>query len=159
MRFERHYPHSREALWLALTGRRALEQAWLEADFEPQAGRRFTLRDLPRGPWGGLVRGEVLEAERPAVLRYTWEAGAKGEASTVTWRLFEEGRGARVVFEHEGFRGVRGRLSSLRLCVAWRAYLLRDLPAAADLFDRRGPDAAFPSPPRHVRVGHLVPLG
>jgi uncharacterized protein YndB with AHSA1/START domain len=159
VRFERRYPHSRDALWLALTSQNALEQGWLEADFEPTPGRRFTLRDLPRGLWGELVRGEVLEANRGSLLRYSWQVEGGGVPSTVTWRLAEEGEGARVVLEHEGLHGVRGRLWSLRLCVAWRHYLSRDLPAAAELFDRRGPGAAFPRPPRHVRVGHLVRLG
>jgi uncharacterized protein YndB with AHSA1/START domain len=158
VRFERRYPHSRDALWLALTSRGALEQGWLEADFEPTPGRRFTLRDLPRGPWGGLVSGEVLEANPGSQLRYSWHVGGGVSPSTVTWRLEEASEGTRVVLEHEGFRGLRGRFWSLRLWVAWCRYLSRDLPAAADLYDRRGPGAAFPRPPRHVRVGHLVPL-
>lgn len=156
MRFERTYPYPREALWLALTERRALEQHWLEADFEPAAGRRFVLRDLPRGPFGGLVRGEVLEAARPLRLRYSWSTDQRDEPSVVTWELHEAGDATRVVLEHRGFRGLRSRLSAGLQCLAWRGYLARELPEAAELFARRGPDAVFPKPPRHVRLGRLA---
>ncbi|HEU4411589.1 MAG TPA: SRPBCC domain-containing protein [Polyangiaceae bacterium] len=157
MRFERTYPFSREALWLALTDRRALEQRWLEADFEPLAGRRFVLRDLARGPFGGLVRGEVLEAVRPLRLRHSWSVGGR-PPSSVTWELHEIEGGTRIVLEHRGFRGTGGRLWALVHCLTWRRYLAGELPEAAELFDRRGPDAAFPKPPRHVRLGRLAYL-
>jgi uncharacterized protein YndB with AHSA1/START domain len=157
VRFERTYPSSREAVWRALTDRRALEQCWLEADFEPLTGRRFVLRDLPRGLLGGLVRGEVLEAVRPSRLRYSWGVGAH-PPSFVTWELHEAGESTRVVLEHRGFRGLVGKLSASAQCLAWRRYLARELPEAAELFDRRGPEAAFPKPPRHVRLGPLAYL-
>lgn len=156
MRFERTYPYPREALWRALTDRRALEQRWLEADFEATAGRRFLLRDLPRGPWAGLVRGEVLEAAPPLRLRCSWAPSARGAASYVTWQLHEAGDGTHVVLEHRGFRGLGGKLLAGLHYLGWRAYLRRGLPEAADLFARRGPDAAFPKPPRHVRRGPLA---
>ncbi len=158
MRFERTYPHPREAIWCALTDRRALEQCWLEADFDPARGRRFALRGLARGPWGGLVRGEVLEAARPSRLRYSWSAEGRGAPSFVTWELYEEGENTRVVLEHVGFRGPRARLASTLLCLAWRGYLRRELPEAAQLFARRGPEAAFPKPPRRLRLGALASL-
>jgi uncharacterized protein YndB with AHSA1/START domain len=157
VRLERTYPFPREALWRALTDRRALEQRWLEADFEPVTGRRFVLRDLPRGPFGGAVRGEVLEAARPLRLRYSWSVAGR-PPSFVTWELHEAGAGTRVVLEHRGFKGLGGRVRACVYCLAWRRYLGRELPEAAELFDRRGPEAAFPKPPRHVRLGPLAYL-
>lgn len=156
LRFERDYPYPREAVWRAITDRRALEQRWLEADFAPAIGRAFTLRDLPRGPWKGAVRGAVLEAEPPARLRYSWAIEGLGAPTFVTWQLYERGEGTRVVLAHVGFRGLRGQLGAALHSLAWRRYLRRALPEAADLFARRGPDAAFATPPRHVRVRGLL---
>jgi uncharacterized protein YndB with AHSA1/START domain len=153
LRFERDLPFPRDAVWHALTDRRALEQWWLEADFEPEVGYCYALRDLPRGPWNGSVRGEVLAVESRALLRYSWSTAGLARPTFVTWRLAERGEGTGLVLTHDGFRGALGRLAAAAHCVGWGRYLRRALPAAADLFARRGPRAAFGTPPRHVRVG------
>ncbi len=98
-------PHSPEKVWRALT-EPALLAAWLmENDIAPVVGHRFTMRAQPMPGWDGIVRCEVLEADAPKRLRYTWVGGTAENKldTTVTWTLTPTAKGTRLLLEHAGF--------------------------------------------------------
>lgn len=80
-------------VWHALTDARAMS-AWAlftVEDFQPVVGYRIRFR-VPQVPgWEGTITGQVLEAEEPHRLSYTWEGGPAPFAvhTTVTWTLTE----------------------------------------------------------------------
>ncbi len=75
--------------------------------FEPVAGNVFEMetRPMPGQNFSGHIRGEVLQATAPELLRITWN-DVQAEAPTgwvISWRLRPEGRGTRILFSHTGF--------------------------------------------------------
>ncbi len=151
LRFERTYPFPVEAVWQALTDARAIRQWWVDTDFEPVEGRSFFFRDKPQPGWDGTVRGTVLEAQAPHVVRFTWVGG--GSDSTVTYRLTLTGDGGTVlVLTHEGLTGLKGLLVGSMLRFGWRGYVTTDLPELARHIAQHGIAAPFPAPTKAQRV-------
>lgn len=66
---ERVVPHSPDKVWRALTEAGLIQEWLMKSDFRPEVGHRFEFR----ADWGS-VGGEVLTAEPPQRLAYTWEA-------------------------------------------------------------------------------------
>lgn len=97
-----------ERVWHALTDGTTLSEWALFSvqDFRPVVGHRFHFQNQPVPGWDGLITGEVLEAEPPRRLSYTWEGGPAALAvrTTVTWTLSEPKPGlTRLHMEHSGF--------------------------------------------------------
>jgi uncharacterized protein YndB with AHSA1/START domain len=106
IRLEYDLPHPPEKVWRALTEPELLS-AWLMAsDMQPTVGSSFTFKAEPTPWWDGIVRCDVLEAEHPKRLRYTWRsgAGASGLDTIVTFTLTATASGTRLVLEHTGFQ-------------------------------------------------------
>jgi uncharacterized protein YndB with AHSA1/START domain len=51
---------------------------------------------------------EVLEADEPSLLRYSWVGDEGGNATYVTYRLESHDGGTRFTYEHTGFSGIEG---------------------------------------------------
>ncbi len=70
LRLEFQFAFPPTVLWKHLTEAEKLKY-WFpcEMEFEPRAGEEILFRYADQKP----LRGEVLEAERPTVLAYTWE--------------------------------------------------------------------------------------
>ena len=94
---ERDYPHPPEKLWRALTQPHLIAEWLMENDFAPTPGHHFTLR----AAWGS-VTCEVLEADPPNTLAYTW--AAMGLQSVVTYTLTKTPTGTRLRMEQTGFQ-------------------------------------------------------
>ncbi|MBM7787016.1 SRPBCC family protein [Tenggerimyces flavus] len=105
---DQFYPHPPAKVWRALT-EPALMATWLMTaeDFAPRVGQRFTFRARPVAATGfsGTVACEVLEADEPKRLSYSWNDAGRDDPLgwLVTWELLPEGRGTRVLFTHSGF--------------------------------------------------------
>jgi uncharacterized protein YndB with AHSA1/START domain len=101
--FELKSPIAR--VWQALTDPATLSR-WMffeTSDFRPVRGQRFQFRAKP-GSGGFIVDGEVLEADEPHRLSYTWEVGAANHRTTVAWTLTAaEGGVTRLHLEQSGF--------------------------------------------------------
>jgi uncharacterized protein YndB with AHSA1/START domain len=102
------YPHPPEKVWRALTTPELMGR-WMmpPTGFEPVAGNVFemTTQPMPGQNFSGHVRGEVLEAIAPELLRMTW-SDAQSDAPSgwvISWELRPEGRGTRILFSHTGF--------------------------------------------------------
>ncbi|HET9389008.1 MAG TPA: SRPBCC domain-containing protein [Steroidobacteraceae bacterium] len=125
-----------ETVWRALTEPDLLAAWLLPNDIRPERGASFTLKS-PAGLPGERIDCQVLDAERPRLLRYTWRsAGRPGGPdtgsdldTTVTFELFPTSSGGtRLRVSHAGFPAsvketVALRASQARTCGAPRALL------------------------------------
>jgi uncharacterized protein YndB with AHSA1/START domain len=90
-------------VWRALT-EPALLQRWLMPnDIAPIVGHRFTFRTEPAPGFDGVVHCEIVEADAPRRLVYTWRGGAID--TMVTWILEAKADGGtRLSLVQDGFR-------------------------------------------------------
>lgn len=137
VKMEVFYNHPPERVWRALTDKEALSEWLMETDFEPRVGAKYLMRSKPMGNWDGTVRGEVLEAEPPRRLVYTWKGGGSERPTmTVTWLLQPENGGTRLRLEHTGFVGVGGFLLSFMMGSGWKKMLRTKVPNILGRYER-----------------------
>ncbi|HEU4724114.1 MAG TPA: SRPBCC domain-containing protein [Candidatus Eisenbacteria bacterium] len=103
-------------VWRYLS-RPELLRRWLgEVDLELAIGGEFALH-----AWNGdVVRGQVLQADPPSALAFTWKPHATGAESRVSIRLQGDGPGTRITVRHEGLSSEPERRQARRL---WREVL------------------------------------
>jgi uncharacterized protein YndB with AHSA1/START domain len=104
---ERTMPHPPEKVWRALTQAPLIEQWLMKNDFQPVVGHRFQFRATPVPGWSGVTNCEVLEADPPSRLVYSWGDGSESESglrTVVTWTLTPADGGCHVRMEQSGFR-------------------------------------------------------
>ncbi|MEA5360641.1 SRPBCC domain-containing protein [Amycolatopsis sp., V23-08] len=132
------YPHPRDRVWRALTDP-AVVPRWTSTGqggrpegFVPEVGTRFRFVGKPVPGWDGVVRCEVLAADAPSLLRFTWRNKETDEPSFVTYRLEDTAAGTRFTYSHTGFRGVGGLVMSRLLQRVRRRMLAEGLPPVLD---------------------------
>jgi uncharacterized protein YndB with AHSA1/START domain len=135
IRIVRDYPYPVRLVWRALTDP-GLIPRWTATGaggrpegFAAVPGTRFRFVARPRPGWNGIVNCEVLEADEPALLRYTWTDDGGGETAEVTYRLEPHGGGTRFTYEHTGFTGIGGLFMARLLGRVRRKMLTVGLPA------------------------------
>jgi uncharacterized protein YndB with AHSA1/START domain len=137
LHFEFVYPHPPQRVWRALTDSAAIAKWLMPNDFQPKVGHKFQFRTKPRPGFDGVVNCEVLELEPPRKLVYSWKGG--GLDTTVTYLLEPAPEGTRLLFDHAGFRGLRGLMVSRMLGNGWKSRVLaRNLPAVLEFVDDEG---------------------
>ena len=128
-RIIREYPQPVERVWHALTDPEMVPrwtttgQGGRPEGFAPVAGTRFRFIAKPTMGWRGIVDCEVLEVEKPTLLRYSWQGDESGASTLVTYRLAPTPAGTRLTWEHTGFTGIGGFFMS-RLLRSVRAKML-----------------------------------
>ncbi len=118
------------AVWRALTEPSLLARWLMDNDIRPEVGHRFTFRAPPVPGWDGVVHCEVLEADAPRRLRYTWRGGSDDVQgygtridTTVTWTLTPtDGGGTLLRLEHAGFTN-KNTFAYESLAKGWRGKL------------------------------------
>lgn len=130
----RDYPQPRARVWRALTDP-ALVPRWTSTGrggrpegFAPEVGTRFRFVGKPVPGWDGIVRCEVLAADAPESLSFSWRNQETDPPSTVTYHLTETGTGTRLTYRHTGFRGAGGFVMSRLLHRVRRRMLAQGLP-------------------------------
>ncbi len=98
---EKEFPHAPEKVWRALTESKLIEQWLMKNDFEPTAGRAFTLRMDPVPNWNGVIDCKVVTIDEGKTLAYTW--AAMGTETVVTFTLTPTSAGTHVRMEQSGF--------------------------------------------------------
>ena len=99
-------------VWRALTEPKLLAQWLMENDIRPIVGHKFNFRARPMGDWDGIVYCEILEADEPNKLVYTWQGGSDKNQNyghrldtTVTWTLSPTSTGGTLLnLVHHGFQ-------------------------------------------------------
>lgn len=95
---ERELPHPPEKVWRALASASLLGEWLMPTDFRPVPGSKFKFYWPPGARRNRIVEGEVLVAEPPARLAFTWRIDPlESEAS---WTLTPSPRGVVVRMEH-----------------------------------------------------------
>jgi uncharacterized protein YndB with AHSA1/START domain len=114
------YPFPPELVWRALTDSDVLASWLMPNDIKPVVGHRFQFRTKPAPGFDGIVHCEVLEAEAPRRLVYSWGGGpTKDRPTRVEWTLQRVEGGTRLVLEHSGFHGVGGYFLRSMLGRGW----------------------------------------
>jgi uncharacterized protein YndB with AHSA1/START domain len=131
---EGDFPHAPEKVWRALTDAQLVAQWLMPNDIQPNVGRRFTFKTKPMGDWDGVVHCEVLTAEPPNLLRYSWTGGTEANSkfppaldTVVTWTLTPIPGGTHLKMEHAGFRSPQNDFAYDAMSPGWG----RMLPAIA----------------------------
>ena len=138
IRIVRDYPYPVTTVWRALTDP-ALIPRWTATGagarpdgFAPVPGTRFRFVARPKPGWSGVVNCEVLQAEEPTLLRYTWTDEGGGDQTIVTYHLEPAdgpaGQGTRFTYEHTGFTGPGGWFMAQFLARIRRRMLTAGLP-------------------------------
>ena len=138
IRIVRDYAHPAEKVWRALTDP-ALIPRWTSTGaggrpegFAPTVGTKFRYVAKPRLGWSGFIECEVLEADEPKLLRYSWADPGGGAVTEVAYRLEPRGSGTRFTYEHTGFTGMGGLFMAALLGRVRTKMLTFGLPALLD---------------------------
>ena len=128
---EHVYPYTVEQVWEALTDPTALAEWLMPGDFKPVVGHRVRFRCEPRDEFDGIVDVEVLEADRPRRLSYSWKTCDMRTPTTVTYILSAlPGGQTRLRLEHTGFAGDNGLRTHPLFKQGWGHKLEALLPRA-----------------------------
>lgn len=144
IRIVRDYPHTPAKVWRAVTDPdlvplwTATGQGGRPVGFSIVVGTRFQLVAKPRYGWRGVVDCEVLQADEPSVLRYSWVGDENGEPTYVTYRIEPHAGGTRFTFEHTGFTGLGGFFMAKLLASVRKKMLTVGLAAVLNDLDDNG---------------------
>jgi uncharacterized protein YndB with AHSA1/START domain len=113
LRLERRLAHGPEKVWRAITDPAELAHwfpATVEAELRPGGAIRFTFPGETES-----TTGEVLIADPPRELAYTWNS------DTLHWRITPDGTGSKLEFTHTFGRGdpAIARLAAGRNAAGW----------------------------------------
>jgi uncharacterized protein YndB with AHSA1/START domain len=145
IRITRDYPHPATKVWRVLTDPK-LVQLWTATGrggrpegFSPIVGTHFRFVGKPMPGWRGIVECEVLEANEPSLLRYSWLGDEGGKTTQVTYRIEPHADGTRFTYEHTGFTGIGGFLMAKVVLGRVRKKMLDvGLPSVLDAVDDDG---------------------
>ncbi len=135
IRKEAVYPYPPEAVWVALTDRRALAEWLMPNDFEPVRGHKFRFQVDPMMGQCGLTECEVLEIDPPRRMVWSWVVVKRPDLPrhrpmTITWTLYPEGKGTRLVLEHVGAE-VLSWFNRFAMKMGWGTMVKRWIPKVA----------------------------
>jgi AcrR family transcriptional regulator len=95
--------------------------------------------------WRGIVDCEVLAANPPHLLRFSWVGDENGTKTFVTYHLESIPSGTRLTYQHTGFTGLGGFLMAKLLSRVRTTMLTVGLPAVLNQTPSRGQPIAFPA--------------
>ena len=123
---EKVLPYPAEKIWRTLTSSEMIAKWLMPNDFVAEVGHRFNFRTRPMGDWDGVVHCEVLAAEPPHLLRYSWKGGSDSNPaygsrlnSTVTWTLTPVEGGTLLHMVHDGFVFPSNRMAHDAMSPGW----------------------------------------
>lgn len=141
--FEATYPHPPEKVWRAVTDPRAIAKWLMANDFDARVGHRFQFRDKPIGNWDGIVNGEILEADPPRRLVYSWVSNVIDTRVAITLEPVPGGTKLRLV--HSGFEGFGQVMLSFLMGSGWKGKVLKQLLQVIEQIDQIAPEPTGPA--------------
>ena len=133
IRRERFYPHPPEHVWVALTDPHALAEWFEPNDHQATEGHKFHFMTDPGVCGHGVTEGEVLEADAPRRLVWSWVTVPKDphrprpDPMRIAWTLVPEDGGTRLILEHSGAENI-GWIRRSMMRVGWGFMLKRLIP-------------------------------
>jgi len=122
------YPYLAEHVWEVLTAGRYLKLWLMRVDFKPQPDFEFHfLADLIVGQ-RHFIYCRVVDARKPELIAYTWQAGAKAGATLVKWSISSQKGGSSLTLEQVGFKGSSGRNERAVMTKIWKNVFTQVLP-------------------------------
>ena len=107
---EQTYPYSIEHVWEALTDPTAVADWLMPGDFKPVVGHKLQFCCEPHPAFDGTIDIEILKADKPNQLSYSWKTSNMNKPSTVTFILTPTPGGTtHLRMEHTGLEGENGR--------------------------------------------------
>ena len=98
---------SRETVWAYLTDKNKLAEWFHPADADLTEGQPYALLSDAADSSSRICWGDVLTAQKPSHLSYTFTIKPMGDTvATVKWTLEEAAGGTRVTLIHEGIGDV-----------------------------------------------------
>ena len=106
LNLEERFEQPIDEVWAAITDAGVLGRWLMENDFEPQVGRRFTLRRGGAGP-SGAIECVLLELDPPRRMVWSWSKGDEPDErpSRVAFELRPDGGGTLLILKHTGSAG------------------------------------------------------
>lgn len=133
IRKERFYPHPPEDVWAAITDAHALAE-WLEPNnHQPVVGHKFQFRCDPGICGSGVTECEVLEADAPRRLVWSWvhvpskPNRTRSEPMTIAWTLIPQGGGTLLILEQTGAENIDW-LTRNMMRIGWGYMIKRLIP-------------------------------
>ena len=124
IRKERFYPHPPEDVWAAISDSHALAE-WMEPNnHQPVVGHKFQFRCDPDICGCGVKECEVLEADPPRRLVWSWVHVPKNpdqprpEPMTIAWTLVPKDNGTLLILEHTGAENINWLLRNM-MRIGW----------------------------------------
>jgi uncharacterized protein YndB with AHSA1/START domain len=106
LNLEERFQQPIDEVWAAITDAGMLARWLMENDFEPQVGRRFTLRRAGAGS-RGAIECVLLELDPPRRMVWSWSKGDEPDQrpSRVAFELRPDGAGTLLILKHVGSAG------------------------------------------------------
>jgi uncharacterized protein YndB with AHSA1/START domain len=117
-------PKSREEVWEALTNPVDIS-AWLmqTTDFKPEVKSTFMMQAKPMPGWDGKIYGEILVADKPNVLSYTWKGDQMKSNTVIKWTLLPKDTGTLLILDHSGFTGLSDYILGIFHALGWKRFM------------------------------------
>lgn len=125
---EEIYPYTLDQVWESLTDAEALADWLMPNDFKPVVGHKTVFKCTPQPEFDGTVQVEVLVADKPHKLSYTWKTSDMTQPTIVTYTLASHKQGTLLRMEHTGFTGDNGKRSRPSFKQGWPIKLKTELP-------------------------------
>jgi uncharacterized protein YndB with AHSA1/START domain len=133
IRKERFYPHPQEDVWAAISDPHALAE-WLEPNnHQPVVGHKFQFMCDPGMCGAGVTECEVLEADPPRRLVWSWihkpkdPSAPRCEPMKIAWTLVPQGAGTLLILEHTGAENIDWLTRNL-MRVGWGFMMKKLIP-------------------------------
>jgi len=108
---EQTYPYSIEHVWEALTDPAAVADWLMPGNFKPVVGHKLQFHCEPHPEFDGRIDVEILKADKPNQLSYSWKTDNMNTPSTVTFILTPTRDGStHLRMEHTGLEGDSGKI-------------------------------------------------
>ena len=110
-------------VWEAISAESNIGKWFLEGKFTAEDGAGFEFQETPGVKLKGTFKGEVLSAQEPINLAFSWVHSKLNHTTYIWWKLEELHGKTRVELEHSGFKGYADYLSSFSYGFFWNGRL------------------------------------
>ena len=90
--------------WEIVTSQKFLTEWLMPGSFKPEVGHHYHFQCFPPDKsWDGKIFGEILEVDKPNMVKFTWKTSQLNVPTTVCFQLEETEAGVRFSVTHTDF--------------------------------------------------------